>query len=139
MLKGKFGLPLNRRRGKNTDPGMEAIMLKNITKFATAAILSTAFAGAASAESKLLNVSYDPTRELYKAYDAAFAKHWKETNGEDLTIEVSNGGSGKQARGVIDGLEPDFVPLALAYDIDAIAEKGKLIDPNWQARLPHNS
>jgi sulfate/thiosulfate-binding protein len=95
--------------------------------------------GSASADSALLNVSYDPTRELYKEYNVAFAKHWKATAGEDISIEVSNGGSGKQARSVIDGLEADVVTLALAYDIDAIAEKGKLIDPNWQARLPHNS
>jgi len=118
-------------------------MLKNITKFATAGLfalsLGTGMAGTAAAQSKLLNVSYDPTRELYKAYDEAFAKHWKATTGEDLKIEVSNGGSGKQARAVIDGLEADVVTLALAYDIDAIAEKGKLLDANWQARLPHNS
>jgi sulfate transport system substrate-binding protein len=118
-------------------------MLKNITKFVTSGVLAAAIgfgpAGFAAADSKLLNVSYDPTRELYKAYDAAFAKHWKATTGEDITLEVSNGGSGKQARAVIDGLEADVVTLALAYDIDAIAEKGKLIDPNWQARLPHNS
>jgi sulfate transport system substrate-binding protein len=106
---------------------------------ALAALISVALATPVQAQSKLLNVSYDPTRELYKAYDEAFAKHWKATTGEDLTIEVSNGGSGKQARAVIDGLEADVVTLALAYDIDAIAEKGKLLDPNWQARLPHNS
>jgi sulfate transport system substrate-binding protein len=118
-------------------------MLKGFMKFAAAGSLAVVVglgaAGSASAQSKLLNVSYDPTRELYKAYDEAFIKHWKATTGEDLAIEVSNGGSGKQARAVIDGLEADVVTLALAYDIDAIAEKGKLIDPNWQARLPHNS
>jgi sulfate transport system substrate-binding protein len=114
-------------------------MHKNLTRIALSLALGLGLAGTAEAQSKLLNVSYDPTRELYKAYDAAFAKHWKETTGEDISIEVSNGGSGKQARSVIDGLEADVVTLALAYDIDAIAEKGKLIDPNWQARLPHNS
>jgi len=118
-------------------------MLKRFTKItATSALALAVGLGAAlsaAADSKLLNVSYDPTRELYKAYDEAFAKHWKATTGEDLTIEVSNGGSGKQARAVIDGLEADVVTLALAYDIDAIAEKGQLLDPNWQARLPHNS
>src|SRR5262249_36508955 len=92
----------------------------------------------ATADSKLLNVSYDPTRELYKDYDTAFAKHWKATNNEDLSIEVSNGGSGSQARKVIDGLEADVVTLALAYDIDAIAKSGA-IDPKWQSRLPNNS
>jgi sulfate transport system substrate-binding protein len=96
-------------------------------------------AGSAMAETKLLNVSYDPTRELYAAYNEAFVKHWKETTGEDISVEASHGGSGKQARSVIDGLEADVVTLALAYDIDAIAEKGGLIDPNWQAKLPHNS
>jgi sulfate transport system substrate-binding protein len=118
-------------------------MLKIIVKFVTAGILAMAVgagtAGFATADSSLLNVSYDPTRELYKAYNEAFAKHWKATTGEDVSVEVSNGGSGKQARAVIDGLEADVVTLALAYDIDAIAEKGGLIDPKWQARLPHNS
>jgi len=118
-------------------------MLKGLVKLAVAGSLAVAVslgsAGVAAAESKLLNVSYDPTRELYKAYNEAFTKHWKATTGEDISVEVSNGGSGKQARSVIDGLEADVVTLALAYDIDAIAEKGGLIDPNWQARLPHNS
>jgi sulfate/thiosulfate transport system substrate-binding protein len=118
-------------------------MLKYMEKiFAAGAVMLAVglpLAGTASAESALLNVSYDPTRELYKEYNEAFMKHWKATAGEDISIEVSNGGSGKQARSVIDGLEADVVTLALAYDIDAIAERGKLIDPNWQARLPHNS
>jgi sulfate transport system substrate-binding protein len=118
-------------------------MLKGIAKAFAAGVFAAAIgfthAGAAVADSTLLNVSYDPTRELYKAYNAAFAKHWKATAGEDISIEVSNGGSGKQARSVIDGLEADVVTLALAYDIDAIAERGQLIDPNWQSRLPHNS
>src|SRR6185295_297275 len=118
-------------------------MLKSITKFAAIGALAVGLgfglAGPAVAQSKLLNVSYDPTRELYVAYNEAFAKHWKATTGEDVTIEASHGGSGKQARSVIDGLEADVVTLALAYDIDAIAEKGKLIDPNWATKLPHNS
>src|SRR6185369_137867 len=107
----------------------------------TATVLSLGLAGigSASAETTLLNVSYDPTRELYKAYNAAFAAHWKKETGEDVKIEASHGGSGKQARSVIDGLEADVVTLALAYDIDAIAEKGKLLNPNWQARLPNHS
>jgi sulfate/thiosulfate-binding protein len=86
----------------------------------------------------LLNVSYDPTRELYQDFNAAFIKHWKETKGQDIEIKQSHGGSGKQARAVIDGLEGDVVTLALAYDIDAIAEKG-LIDKEWQKRLPNQS
>jgi len=87
----------------------------------------------------LLNVSYDPTREFYTAYNEAFAAHWKKTTGEELEIQQSHGGSSKQARSVIDGLEADVVTLALAYDIDAIAEKAKLLPVDWQARLPHQS
>jgi sulfate/thiosulfate-binding protein len=90
-------------------------------------------------EFKLLNVSYDPTRELYQDYNAAFAKYWKEKTGDTLTIQQSHAGSGKQARSVIDGLAADVVTLALAYDIDAIAEKGKLLPADWQKRLPNNS
>ncbi len=88
---------------------------------------------------KLLNVSYDPTRELYQDFNAAFAKHWQAKTGDKVTVQQSHGGSGKQARSVIDGLEADVVTLALAYDIDAIAEKGRLLPKDWQARLPHNS
>ncbi|MBI2434096.1 MAG: sulfate ABC transporter substrate-binding protein [Candidatus Hydrogenedentes bacterium] len=93
----------------------------------------------ASAQTELLNVSYDPTRELYQEYNKVFAAHWKETTGKDLILQQSHGGSGKQARGVIDGLEADVVTLALAYDIDAIAEKGNLLPNDWQQRLPNNS
>lgn len=88
---------------------------------------------------KLLNVSYDPTRELYQEFNAAFRRYWKAKTGVDVTIQQSHGGSGKQARGVIDGLPADVVTLALAYDIDAIAEKAGLLPRNWQTRLPHNS
>jgi len=87
----------------------------------------------------LLNVSYDPTRELYQDYNAAFAKYWKAKTGNDVQIQQSHGGSSKQARAVIDGLEADVVTLALAYDIDAIAQNGKLLPANWQSRLPDNS
>ena len=90
-------------------------------------------------EIKLLNVSYDPTRELYQDFNAAFAKYWKEKTGDTVIIQQSHGGSGKQARAVIDGLEADVVTLALAYDIDAIAEKSKFIVADWQNRLPSNS
>jgi len=90
-------------------------------------------------EPTLLNVSYDPTREFYQEFNAAFTKHWKEKAGADVTIRQSHGGSGKQARSVIDGLEADVVTLALAYDIDAIAEHGKLLPADWQKRLPENS
>ncbi len=87
----------------------------------------------------LLNVSYDPTRELYKDINAAYAKYWKEKVGQTLVINQSHGGSGKQARSVIDGLQADVVTLALAYDIDEIAAKAKLLPANWQSRLPQNS
>jgi sulfate/thiosulfate-binding protein len=93
----------------------------------------------AHAQVSLLNVSYDPTRELYKDFNDAFARHWKEKTGQTLTIRQSHGGSGKQARSVIDGLEADVVTLALAYDIDALHERGKLIPKDWQKRLPSNS
>ena len=94
---------------------------------------------ALAAEVQLLNVSYDPTRELYQEYNAAFAKYWQSKTGDKVTIRQSHGGAGRQARAVIDGLEADVVTLALAYDIDAIAEKAKLFPANWQQRLPHNS
>ncbi|WP_413251151.1 sulfate ABC transporter substrate-binding protein [Shinella zoogloeoides] len=91
------------------------------------------------AETTLLNVSYDPTRELYKDFNAAFAAHWKAETGEDVTIQQSHGGSGKQARAVIDGLEADVVTLALESDIDAIVEKTGKIAKDWRSRLPNNS
>jgi len=105
------------------------------------ALLLTLLLGAAAsfaATVKLLNVSYDPTRELYQEVNAAFAKHWKAKTGQDLEVQQSHGGSGKQARSVVDGLEADVATLALAYDIDAIANAG-LVPKNWQTRLPHNS
>ncbi|MBX5460375.1 MAG: sulfate ABC transporter substrate-binding protein [Steroidobacteraceae bacterium] len=87
----------------------------------------------------LLNVSYDPTRELYVEYNAAFAKYWKRKTGQDVRINQSHGGSGKQARSVIDGLPADVVTLALAGDVDELATRGKLVPVNWESRLPHNS
>jgi len=101
--------------------------------------LALATTGAAHADTTLLNVSYDPTRELYADFNIAFAKHWKAKTGETVSIKQSHGGSGKQGRSVIDGLEADVVTLALAYDVDALAEKGKLIPKDWQKRLGHNS
>lgn len=91
------------------------------------------------AQTRLLNVSYDPTREFYEQYNKLFAQHWKATTGQNVVINQSHGGSGKQARSVIDGLEADVVTLALGYDIDAIAAKSGLIDKNWQSKLPYNS
>jgi sulfate/thiosulfate transport system substrate-binding protein len=92
-----------------------------------------------SAELTFLNVSYDPTREFYQEINKAFARLWLQKTGQIVTIRQSHGGSGKQARAVIDGIEASVVSLALAYDIDAIAEKAKLLPKNWQSRLPHNS
>lgn len=104
----------------------------------TLALLSAAtFAHARPKE--LLNVSYDPTRELYAEYNPLFAKHWKEKTGEEITVKQSHGGSGKQARAVIDGLKADVVTLALAYDVDAIAEKSKALPLEWQKSFPNNS
>jgi sulfate/thiosulfate-binding protein len=102
-------------------------------------ILGLFLPAVAHADITLLNVSYDPTRELYQDFNAAFAKHWQAKTGEKVTIRQSHGGSSKQARAVIDGLEADVVTLALAYDIDAIHEKANLIPKNWQTRLRHNS
>jgi sulfate/thiosulfate-binding protein len=109
---------------------------------ALAAAIAVALGGGAparaAAETKLLNVSYDPTRELYEAVNAAFASHWKAKAGQDVVVKQSHGGSGKQARAVIDGLEADVVTLALAYDVDAIARAG-LLAADWQRRLPRNA
>jgi sulfate transport system substrate-binding protein len=101
---------------------------------------ATAIAGTSLAASTvLLNVSYDPTRELYTDYNAAFAAYWKKKTGQVIEVKQSHGGSGKQARTVIDGLQADVVTLALAYDIDALAKQGKLLPANWQSRLANNS
>jgi sulfate/thiosulfate-binding protein len=102
-----------------------------------AALVAASAVGAA--EIKLLNVSYDPTRELYADYNTAFSRHWKSKTGDTVVIQQSHGGSGKQARAVIDGLQADVVTLALAYDVDAVAERARLFPADWQKRLPHNS
>lgn len=102
------------------------------------AALAAPFA-AWSADINLLNVSYDPTRELYQDYNEAFAKYWKAKTGDNVIIKQSHGGSGKQARSVIDGLQADVVTLALSYDIDEVGSKGRLFPADWQKRLPHNS
>jgi sulfate transport system substrate-binding protein len=108
-------------------------------QFIAIALAATLAAAPSFAATTLLNVSYDPTRELYVEYNKAFAKHWKEKTGEDVEIKQSHGGSGRQARSVIDGLPADVVTLALAGDVDALATQGKLVPVNWQSRLPHNS
>src|SRR3954453_17030130 len=101
-------------------------------------ILSCAVTSAV-AQTRLLNVSYDPTRELYREYNNAFATHWKQRTGSQVTIQQSHGGSGAQARAVIDGLDADVVTLALEADIDAIGEHSGKIASNWRRRLPNNS
>jgi sulfate transport system substrate-binding protein len=111
---------------------------KIATTIATLALALSTTTAALAANVNLLNVSYDPTRELYTDFNKSFASHWKAKTGDTVTIKQSHGGSGKQARAVIDGLEADVVTLALAYDVDAIAEKG-LIKQGWQKELPHNS
>jgi sulfate/thiosulfate transport system substrate-binding protein len=108
--------------------------------FAIAVVAIFANVGRASAKDlTLLNASYDPTRELYHEFNDVFARHWQQTTGDTVTIRQSNGGSGAQARAVIDGLEADVVTLGLAYDIDVIADKAKLLPEDWQTRLPSNS
>lgn len=109
---------------------------KSLLLAALAAVLATA---AAAKDIELLNVSYDPTRELYVDYNAAFAKFWQAKTGDKVTVKQSHGGSGKQARAVIDGLAADVVTLALAADVDALYDTGKLIPQDWQKRLPDNS
>lgn len=114
--------------------------MKNKTKNILLALGFTWAASVASAKDiTLLNVSYDPTREFYVEFNQAFAAKWKAETGANVTINQSHGGAGKQARAVIDGLAADVVTLALSYDIDAIAEKARLIPKNWQSRLPDNS
>jgi sulfate/thiosulfate transport system substrate-binding protein len=110
-----------------------------IIMLAAAVVAAAGFPHAARAQQTILNVSYDPTRELYQDYDAAFAAYWKAKTGQTVTINQSHGGSGKQARAVIDGLDADVVTLGLAYDIDAIHDKAHLLPENWQSRLPYNS
>ena len=106
--------------------------------FLIALSLSAVSASYADPSLELLNVSYDPTRELYQEYNVEFAKYWKDKTGQTVSIKQSHGGAGKQARAVIDGLAADVVTLALAYDIDAIAEKTGNIPADWQSRLANN-
>jgi sulfate/thiosulfate-binding protein len=137
-MRSKNGLP---RMAGSAARGPQ-LALPRMTGFLTAAIVFAALLGASpasAAEVTLLNVSYDPTRELYVDYNVTFAKYWKAKTGQDVKINQSHGGSGKQARSVIDGLQADVVTLALAADIDAIAAQGKLLPINWQSRFPDNS
>ena len=116
----------------------EANIMQLKTLVAALALAATA-GSALAAKIELLNVSYDPTRELYQDFNKAFAAHWKKQTGDDVTIRQSHGGSGKQARSVIDGVDADVVTLALAYDIDEIAAIGKKLKPDWQKQFAHNN
>jgi sulfate/thiosulfate transport system substrate-binding protein len=108
-------------------------------KIISSLILSLVSSSVFAASVEILNVSYDPTRELYQDYNKAFASYWKKKTGDDVTVRQSHGGSGKQARSVLDGLQADVVTLALAYDIDELATPAKLLDPAWQKKLPDNA
>ena len=112
---------------------------KKIIKSTFIAVLTFSTLSVNAADISLLNVSYDPTRELYQDYNDAFAKYWKAKTGDNVKVQASHGGSGKQARAVIDGLEADVATLALSYDVDQLYEKGRLIPAVWQKRLNHNS
>jgi len=141
-----FLLPVSRRKAsihpfamRHTSLSRRTFHTLTVTAFTAVVSAATLMPQPAQAkELTLLNVSYDPTREFYQAYNSAFSRHWKAKTGDNLTVKVSHGGSGKQARSVIDGLDADVVTLALAYDIDAIASKG-LLDKQWQKTLPGNS
>ena len=113
--------------------------ISRIAKLAVVTLFAISGWDALAANVELLNVSYDPTRELYQEFNAAFAKQWEAKTGDKVTVKQSHGGSGKQARTVIDGLTADVVTLALAYDIDEISAKARLLPADWQKRLPHNS
>lgn len=127
-------------RTEKGKPVKKAILILGLLLVAVGSIQFLTMQGAAqSGPVSLLNVSYDPTRELYQDFNQAFAKYWKAKTGQTVTVEQSHGGSSKQARAVIDGLQADVVTLALAYDIDAISENAGLLPADWQKRLPQNS
>jgi len=122
-----------------TGTGLVACKKSESTAAPTGSSAAAVAAEASKAPVTLLNVSYDPTRELYQEFNTAFAKHWKEKAGQDVKVNQSHGGGGKQARAVLDGLEADVVTLALGYDVNILHDKGQLIPENWQSRLPQNS
>jgi sulfate/thiosulfate transport system substrate-binding protein len=132
-------LRINSEKGKMTMHSSYKKISKIIFILGVFAVVFASPAAAQPQEVTLLNVSYDPTRELYQDFNASFTKYWKDKTGQAVTINQSHGGSGKQARAVIDGLQADVVTLALAYDIDALYEKANLVPQNWQTRLPNNS
>lgn len=118
---------------------MPLLSLRTGSRAVMAILCLLATTAATARDVRLLNVSYDPTREFYRELNGAFAKDWEQKTGDKVAIETSHGGSGKQARAVIDGLEADVVTLALAYDVDSIAQRTKLLPTDWQSRLPDNS
>jgi len=122
-----------------TRPHFNNLLVKSLLGALVAGSVQFGTLGFAFADTTILNVSYDPTRELYKAYDELFARHWKEQTGETVTIQQSHGGSGAQARAVIDGLDADVVTLALESDINAIADRTKKISPDWRTKFENNS
>jgi len=122
-----------------THPHFNNLLVKSLLGALVAGSVQLGTLGFAFADTTILNVSYDPTRELYKAYDDLFARHWKDQTGETVTIQQSHGGSGAQARAVIDGLDADVVTLALESDINAIADKTKKIAPDWRGKFENNS
>ena len=115
------------------------MIIKKIIKSTIITVLAITTLSVNAADVSILNASYDPTRELYQEYNEAFAKYWKAKTGDNVKVQASHGGSGKQARAVIDGLEADVATLALSYDVDQLYEKGRLIPADWQKRLNHNS
>ena len=140
LKNGEHGLLTRAQFSWKQSPNGFPMKKKRLITLALAVLSTLLFMTSASAKDiTLLNVSYDPTRELYTEFNAAFAKHWKEKTGDTLTIKQSHGGSGKQARSVMDGLDADVVTLALGYDIDALADKVRAVPKDWQKRLPHNS
>ena len=127
------------RRRRRSEQGKSFAALAAVLGFLACTVAGASGASGTGKELKLLNASYDPTRELYQEFNAAFSRYWQAKSGDRVTVQQSHGGSGKQARAVIDGLAADVVTLALAYDIDAIAQKGRLLPTDWQKRLPDNS
>ena len=137
---GKAGTTIGMPDSNTLWPGDAGRQGSFMTRFVASFVLTAVLTGAAhAADITLLNVSYDPTRELYADINKAFAPRYKAETGKTIDLKQSHGGSGRQARSVIDGLQADVVTLALAYDIDEIAERAKLLPSNWQSRLPQGS
>src|SRR5690606_5800658 len=132
-------IPRSRPMRKHFQIPMPALAASALLAALTLAAGCGGDSSASGSRVRLLNVSYDPTRELYQEFNAAFAAHWKAQTGQDIIVQQSHAGSGSQARAVIDGLDADVVTLALAYDIDAIHKNSRRLQANWQSRLPHRS